>query len=36
MQVEAPVLGSKELKDFDAKLLKEPRIVKFFNMPGNI
>ncbi len=36
MQVEAPVLETKELKDFDAKLLKEPRVVKFLDTPGNI
>jgi hypothetical protein len=36
MQVEAPMLESKELKDFDTKLLKEPRIVKFLDMAGNI
>jgi hypothetical protein len=35
MQVEAPLLESKELKEFDTKLLKEPRIVKFLDMPGN-
>jgi hypothetical protein len=35
MQVEAPVLESKDLKDFDAKLLKEPRVVRFLDMPGN-
>jgi len=35
MQVEAPTLESKGLKDFDAKLLKEPRIVKFLDMPEN-
>jgi hypothetical protein len=36
MQVEAPVLESKELKEFDAKLLKDPKVVKFLDMPGNI
>jgi hypothetical protein len=35
MQVDAPVLASAEVKDFDAKLLKDPRIVKFLDMPGN-
>jgi hypothetical protein len=33
LQVEAPVLASADVKDFDAKLLKEPRIVKFLDMP---
>jgi hypothetical protein len=36
MQVQTPVLESKQVKDFDAKLLKEPRVVKFLDMPGNI
>jgi hypothetical protein len=35
MQVEAPTLESKEVQDFDAQLLKDPRIVKFLDMPGN-
>jgi hypothetical protein len=36
LQVEAPALESKQVKDFDAKLLKEPRIIEFLDMPGNI
>jgi hypothetical protein len=36
MQVEAPILASDEVKDFDAKLMKDPRIVQFLNMPGNL
>jgi hypothetical protein len=36
MQVDAPVFESKEVKNFDTKLLKEPRVVKFLDMPGKI
>jgi hypothetical protein len=36
IQLQTPALESKEVKDFDAKLLKEPRVVKFLDMPGNI
>jgi hypothetical protein len=36
MQVEAPVLASTDMKDFDANLLKDPRVVKFLDMPGNL
>jgi hypothetical protein len=35
MQVEAPTLASADVKDFDAKLLKDHRVVKFLDMPGN-
>jgi hypothetical protein len=36
MQVEALTLASADVKDFYARLLKEPRIVKFLDMSGNI
>jgi hypothetical protein len=35
MQVEAPILASADVKEFDAKLLKEPRVVKFLDAAGN-
>jgi hypothetical protein len=35
MQVSAPALASDDLKDYDAKLLKEPRVVKFLDSIGN-
>ncbi|OWK46951.1 hypothetical protein [Fimbriiglobus ruber] len=34
MQVEAPTLSSAEVKDFDAKLLKEPGVIKFLDSTG--
>jgi hypothetical protein len=35
MQLEAPPLASADLKDFDARLLRDPRVVRFLNMPDN-
>jgi hypothetical protein len=35
LQVEAPALASDDLKDYDAKLVKEPRVVKFLDATGN-
>lgn len=33
MQVDAPMLASADMKDFHAKLLKDPRVVKFLDTP---
>lgn len=35
MQLEAPPLASADLKGFDARLLRDPRVVRFLNMPDN-